>query len=1143
MLKKHLSKLLISMLSLLLVCTFQASSARNIALTAPTAPEPPYAQRQSLFDMPGLPGPSFSTDQLMAAGVASWEKVVFQSLRDNNWEIYLLDGSDGKQTRLTVHSANDIHPRLNRDATQVVFASKRTGHYEIFRMRVDGTNLIQLTNGTSDNGNPSWSPDGSRIAFESYRDGQAEVYVMNTDGSNPVRLTVQNGYDGQPTWSPNGNRIAFVSSRDGGDRIWMMDADGHNPVQISSQAYSRDPIWSPDGDHIAYDADYDQDGWLELMMVDLDSGVQQILYDAADRTDVWARSWSPDGSHIAFTRISFVFYEGNWYWLNAYLEYIDSQAATSPVRISSTGVDWYPDWRSTDVLSPVTRLNILPDYCRASNCEVSWSGFDNGSSGIATYEVQSRVNAGEWTPWLEDSAETTAPYVGVPGALVEFRVRARDFAGNVGVWSTVYDRTTLYSYEVTGIVRDHRDAPIVDATLVMTPASLNLMQTDTIGHYKAYLAHNGLTRVGVSAPGYSSVEATLSISVDREHEFWLSPDDNVVKNGDFELSGELPLDWQVNGSILPRVVDDNEFTRRLLLGQDSRFPELWRVSNSRLRVESPSLAFDMNGNLHIVWRDDRHHVPGDIMYSTCSPDGMCEPQKQIFYGETPSIAVGTDNVVHLVWFSYSTRELYYARRTTEGTWELLDSMLVGDVYAQRPKIALDSHNLPHIAWHKSGDVYHRHLRSDGAWSAAEQVGYGLLPSITVDAEDKAHFVWTAGDQLGYSTRTASGEWSTTEYLAEVHWGADPVVSTDQQLRAHIVWQSNGVLKYIQRDALGQWLPIQTLFPGQNQGYQDLTVMASGDVVVSWFEWDVGVFLSYLSEENSWAEPFLISETYQFELNTPVSLAVSNEDKIGLAMALSPLEDRNDTNVFILHTDLLKRKAGDSLLHQRFSVLPTLAYPTLSFLYTYGVEEGFGEPLRVYLDNGSQTWALATITTPTNHTHFWMDMSGWIGQEITLTFALSQTLTKMNWAYLDQVSLGSTYPDLWVIQEDVTGLPGDQVVYSINYGNYGSVPASDVNIIEPLPEGLILDNASPSPVYDTFLLAWQWDLGDLPAYSVSHDIVITATVHPSATPFTTYTNTLTISSSTLEGNVANNVADSYVLVECRTYLPVVLKNNY
>ena len=96
-------------------------------------------------------------------------------------------------TQLTFDSANDSRGIWSPDCSKIVFQSNRTGQYEIWIMDADGSNQTQLT--FTPNGEwsiyPVWSPDGNQILFSSSRDnsGYWDLFTMNSDGSNVVNIT------------------------------------------------------------------------------------------------------------------------------------------------------------------------------------------------------------------------------------------------------------------------------------------------------------------------------------------------------------------------------------------------------------------------------------------------------------------------------------------------------------------------------------------------------------------------------------------------------------------------------------------------------------------------------------------------------------------------------------------------------------------------------------------------------------------------------------------------------------------------------------------------------------------------------------------------------------------------------------------
>src|SRR6266705_372878 len=77
--------------------------------------------------------------------------IAFQSNRDGNNEIYVMNPDGADQTRLTFDSRNDQRPDISPNGEQVVFSSNRItaenpeGDFEIFIMNSDGSDVRQLT--------------------------------------------------------------------------------------------------------------------------------------------------------------------------------------------------------------------------------------------------------------------------------------------------------------------------------------------------------------------------------------------------------------------------------------------------------------------------------------------------------------------------------------------------------------------------------------------------------------------------------------------------------------------------------------------------------------------------------------------------------------------------------------------------------------------------------------------------------------------------------------------------------------------------------------------------------------------------------------------------------------------------------------
>ena len=68
-----------------------------------------------------------------------------------------------------------------RDAV-IVFESTRDRNAEIYVMDADGSGVTNLTNHPASDVTPACSPDGKQIAWVTDREGKFQIYVMDADG-------------------------------------------------------------------------------------------------------------------------------------------------------------------------------------------------------------------------------------------------------------------------------------------------------------------------------------------------------------------------------------------------------------------------------------------------------------------------------------------------------------------------------------------------------------------------------------------------------------------------------------------------------------------------------------------------------------------------------------------------------------------------------------------------------------------------------------------------------------------------------------------------------------------------------------------------------------------------------------------------
>lgn len=228
------------------------------------------------------------------------QKIVFQSNRDGDYDIYVMDINGNNQQPLTENDVVDELPVTAPNGKQILFQSERDGNMEIYSINIDGSNLRRLTNNLAQDRLPTWSPDSQKVAFISDRNGNFNIYTMNADGSNVQQLTFDDERTGHMSWSVN-NEIVFNSGTSAGStwEIYVMQADGSQRRQLTDNNVSDwSPEWSPDGRSILYLSIVSGSDPAIFIMNRDGSGANMVYNSPAYE---WGADWTKNGRQILFT--------------------------------------------------------------------------------------------------------------------------------------------------------------------------------------------------------------------------------------------------------------------------------------------------------------------------------------------------------------------------------------------------------------------------------------------------------------------------------------------------------------------------------------------------------------------------------------------------------------------------------------------------------------------------------------------------------------------------------------------------------------------------------------------------------------------------------------------------------------------------
>ncbi|MBZ0240354.1 MAG: hypothetical protein K8H77_06790, partial [Cutibacterium acnes] len=220
--------------------------------------------------------------------------VVYETTRDGNWELYLLDMTTGVETRLTDNTANDINAYWSPDGTKLVFQSDRGGTWQIYEIDLLTGSIVRLSDGTADDVDPQYSNAGDRVVFRSYRDddgANSVIYTMDADGRNVARVSDVGGDATSQSWSPDDSLIAYQSNLDGDLDIYVYEvASGKTRQMTDNDLSDYAPTWLCNTTQVIFTSDVTGNPDLfnaealpiEAPAIKVDVDATQLTFDPAD---------------------------------------------------------------------------------------------------------------------------------------------------------------------------------------------------------------------------------------------------------------------------------------------------------------------------------------------------------------------------------------------------------------------------------------------------------------------------------------------------------------------------------------------------------------------------------------------------------------------------------------------------------------------------------------------------------------------------------------------------------------------------------------------------------------------------------------------------------------------------------------------
>lgn len=997
------------------------------------------------IDQPIPESPSFQTSEfnasadlstLFADSVANNTRVVFQSFRDGNWEIYRSNGDMTDVQRLTVNTSSDVRPRLSFNGQRIAFTSNRDGNYEIYTVNWDGSDLKRVTYSAANEGYPAWSPDGTEIAFVSDLSGNLDIFTMKVEGSNWRRLTTNALDDYAPAWSLDGTRLTWarVTNVNTGDSALMILAlDSGTERSAGYFKYLGAPMWADQSNEILVDADVTSDGWNDLVLLTPTGDYYSshiVLSSRQPLRDYWAGVVSPNAQSALFVQVD--------YSVQNDLLKIDDQRLLT-IKLDGSGLKemqqhtWNsaPDWRWDDTLAPSASVFAPSMYVRAMNALARWSGVDSGPAGVGLFDVQYRVNGGAWQDWLVKTTTREGRIVnGLPGDIIEWRCRVRDWAGNNSSFDgPPFAKSTLFSRRLDTKVVDVRGYPLLQPAVVGVPALIGVTPGSTRGTQSLFAGTATEQRVFTSKTGYGSLpSAVLGLAGDRLLLDLLPSPVNALQNGGFEDT--TSQGWQFNGDAVQITsTARNHGENGLILGRGA----IWQKESFPLGLQvladnfgnQPTLKSASGGRLVFAYiagnsspsATDRtifyaHRTDGGGWPATAVP--LLSPSPGLQYMD---VSMDMQGGLHAAWSqteSGMTDVRYCYKRSDIQQCE--SSINITDVPgnkvrdARNVSVKLDKDGGVHVVWVDYGDFgfWYASKPVNGSWSRPVRIGRrtSTMDSIAwdIDARGVVHAAWlffrphytdTSQMLIHYATKWPGQEWTVPEILWESS-GADP------SFGPHLAVSDDGTVHII---AAAYPNPAY-LIKRPNDAWAREMLPIAGKVF--WISVDRQNTLHVGIQPHM---PFVNSQyllkTTDGEWITQGQYPSQNTFLTALnpTGGLSAIGLDNNAPVFI--TQLVSTTPNTNTVTQVFASPAVMHKPTLAFAAKLSPPAGNAGELSLQLTDGQKMVSLSKLVADSGRWELiTQDMEDWHGLPITMTLSWTQRAGSLpTRLYLDDVVMG------------------------------------------------------------------------------------------------------------------------------------------
>ena len=213
----------------------------------------------------------------------------------------MCNGDGSNPVQLTSLESSAGTPRWFPDGRRIVFDSQKEGQAEIYVIDTDTRVPRRLTSDPSDDATPSVSHDGKWIYFSSRRTGRWEVWRLPAEGGEALQVTHEGGFI--PFESPDGKEVYYQEIQGDSD-VWKVPAAGGEETRVLGPAGAFQFAVVAGGIYFIEPGPPGYAGWIKgnsLKFFSFAKGTAEKVFDIK-YWPVIGLSVSPDGRYVLFSQ-------------------------------------------------------------------------------------------------------------------------------------------------------------------------------------------------------------------------------------------------------------------------------------------------------------------------------------------------------------------------------------------------------------------------------------------------------------------------------------------------------------------------------------------------------------------------------------------------------------------------------------------------------------------------------------------------------------------------------------------------------------------------------------------------------------------------------------------------------------------------